>query len=265
MSKACRRLLSPNGLAARAASETVWNRDSVLAYILCQADLAYPKIPLNLREIAANMDRSLSSSAIYRLALYNRYISSLDKAKNEYVSSQELGDATGHNAAQVRKDITHHGSLGESGKGYEIRKLEMLLVNIFGKKKCRDIVLVGVGNLGMALISYKVLQLQQFKIVAAFDRDIRKIGRYVEDVPIYGIEELNSVVTSIGADVAIVCVPIRSAQQVIDELASSGIRAILNFASARTLNAPEGVAIQNVDMSIELDRLYYLLREQGNS
>lgn len=212
-----------------------------------------------------DMDKRLSTSGIYRLALYSRYLSGLDKSNNEYVSSQELADTTGHSAAQVRKDLTHYGSLGEPGKGYEIRKLEMLLVNVFGKEKCRNIVLVGVGNLGMALISYKVLQLQQFKIVAAFDRDIRKIGGYVEDVPIYNIEELSSVVTRIGVDVAIICVPIQSAQQVINELASSGIRAILNFAPARTLNAPEGVAIQNVDMSIELDRLYYLLREEGNS
>ncbi len=211
-----------------------------------------------------DMDKRLSTSGIYRLALYGRYISSLDNPRNEYVSSQELADTTGHSAAQVRKDLTHYGSLGEPGKGYEIRKLESLLMDVFGKEKCRNIVLVGVGNLGMALISYKVLQLQQFKIVAAFDRDIRKIGRYVEDVPIYGIEELSSVVTSIGADVAIVCVPIQSAQRVINELASSGIRAILNFAPASTLNIPEGVAVQNVDMSIELDRLYYLLREQGN-
>lgn len=251
-------------MAARAASETVWDRDSVLAYILRKANLAYPEIPLNLGEFVADMDRSLSASAIYRLALYDRHISSLDKAENEYISSQELGDATGCKAAQVRKDLTYHGSLGEPGKGYEIRKLEMLLTKIFGKEKCRNVVLVGVGNLGMALISHKGFLLQQFRIVAAFDRDIRKIGKYVESVPIYDIQKLSSVVTNKGADMAAVCIPAQWAQQVVDELVSAGIKAILNFAPTSTLNVPEGVAIHNVDMSIELDRLYYLLSHQDD-
>jgi len=180
------------------------------------------------------------------------------------VSSQELADTTGHSAAQVRRDLTHYGRLGEPGKGYEIGKLESLLMDVFGKKNCRNVVLVGVGNLGMALISYKSFQLQKFKIVAAFDRDVRKIGRHVADVPIHSIEELGRVVADTGADIAIVCVPAQSAQQIIDVLASVGIKAILNFAPASTLNIPESITVQNVDMSIELDRLCYLLREQGN-
>ncbi len=208
-----------------------------------------------------DMDKRLSTSGIYRLALYDRYISSLDRFKSEYVSSQELADTTGHSAAQVRKDLTHYGSLGKPSKGYEIRKLESLLMDVFGKKDCRNVVLVGVGNLGMALISYRGFQQQKFKIVAAFDRDIRKVGRHVEDVPIHGIEELGPIVANTGADIAIVCVPAQSAQQIVDVLVSVGIKAILNFAPASTLNVPEGVAVQNVDMSIELDRLYYLLRE----
>lgn len=209
-----------------------------------------------------DMDRRLSTSGIYRLALYSRYLSSLDRSRNEYVSSQELADTTGHSAAQVRKDLTHYGSLGEPGKGYEIGKLESLLMDLFGKKDCRNVVLVGVGNLGMALISYKGLQLQNFKIVAAFDRDIRKIGRHVGGVLIHGVEELGSIVANTGVDMAIVCVPARSAQQVVDTLVAVGIKAILNFAPASTLNIPDGVAVQNVDMSMELDRLYYLLRER---
>jgi redox-sensing transcriptional repressor len=212
-----------------------------------------------------DIHKRLSTSGIYRLALYSRYISSLDKSRSEYVSSQELADTTGHSAAQVRKDLTHYGSLGEPGKGYEIRKLESLLMGVFGKKNCRNVVLIGVGNLGTALISHKGFQLQKFKIVAAFDRDIRKVGRHVADVPIYGIEELGPIVADTGADIAIVCVPAQSAQQIVDVLASVGIRAILNFVPASTLNIPEGVVVQNVDMSIELDRLYYLLKEQGNS
>jgi redox-sensing transcriptional repressor len=202
----------------------------------------------------------LSTSAIYRLALYNRYLSDLDRNEHEYISSQELADVTGHTAAQVRKDLTHYGSLGEPGKGYEIWKLKAMLTRIFGKEKVRNVILVGVGNLGLALLAYRGFQLQQFKIVAAFDRDVRKIGRYVEDVMIHDIRDLDSIVANINTHLAIVSVPAHSAQQVIDQLASAGIKAILNFAPANRLDAPEGVKLQNVDMSIELDRLYYLLR-----
>ncbi len=209
--------------------------------------------------------RKLSTSGVYRLALYNRYVSTLDRGKDEYVSSQELAEATGHSAAQVRKDLTSYGSLGEPGKGYEIRKLEAMLTRVFRKEKYREVILVGVGNLGLALISYRGFQEQQFRIVAAFDRDVRKIGKFVEDVPIHDIQDLSSVVTQTSAETAIVCVPAQSAQRVVDELILVGIKAILNFAPAGRLNVPEGIAIQNVDMSIELDRLYYLLKERDSS
>jgi len=202
--------------------------------------------------------KRLSASGIYRLALYHRYLSSLDKDGNEYVSSQELADATGHTAAQVRKDLSSYGSLGAPGKGYEIGKLKAALTRIFGKEKVRNVVLVGVGNLGLALIAHKGFQLQRFNIVAAFDKDIRKIGRRVEDVLIYDIRDLNSTIADTDAQIAIVSVPASSAQEVIDMLVSAGIKAILNFAPARVI-VPEGVKLQNVDMSIELDRLYYLL------
>ncbi len=209
--------------------------------------------------------RKLSISGIYRLALYNRYVSALDRGRDEYVSSQELAEATGHTAAQVRKDLTSYGSLGEPGKGYEIGKIDALLTKVFRKENFRNVVLVGVGNLGLALISYKGFGEQQFKIVAAFDRDVRKIGKYVEEVPIHDIQDLGSVVSSTNTETAVICVPAQSAQRVVDELVKAGVKAILNFAPAGRLNVPEGIALQNVDMSIELDRLYYFLKDESDS
>ena len=205
------------------------------------------------------MTRELSTSGIYRLALYSRYLSSTGKGKDEYVSSEELANATGHTAAQVRKDLTCHGSLGKPGKGYEVGKLQDLLTKVFGKKSVRNVALVGVGNLGMALMMYKGLPQQQFKIVAAFDRDIRKVGRYVEEVRIYDIRDIDRVLANTDTDIAIVSVPAHSVQRVVNQLASAGIKAILNFAPAHRLKTPEGFEIQNVDMSVELDRLCYVL------
>lgn len=205
------------------------------------------------------MGRKLSASGIHRLALYNRYLSNSGKDEYDYISSEELAEANGHTAAQVRKDLTCYGSLGEAGKGYEVRKLKTLLTSVFGKEKTRNVLLVGVGNLGMALISYKGFQSQQFKIVAAFDRDVRKIGKYVEDVLIHDIRDLDSVIARTNANIAIVSVPALSVQRVVDKLVSAGIKAILNFAPKR-VKVPEYIKLQNVDMSVELDKLYYWLR-----
>jgi len=205
------------------------------------------------------MDRKLSTTGIYRLALYNRYLNGLHRGESDYVSSQELADATGHTAAQVRKDLTCYGSLGEPSKGYEIRKLKALLARIFGKEEVRNVILVGVGNLGMALLAYKGFQIQRFNIVASFDMDTKKIGKRIENVMIYHINDLASVVADTKAQVAIVSVPASSAQEVINKLVSAGIKAILNFAPS-SLIVPEGIELQNVDLSVELDRLYYLLK-----
>ncbi len=101
---------------------------------------------------------------------------------------------------------------------------------------------------------------QQFKIVAAFDRDVRKIGKYVEDIRVHDLGDMESVLASTGTDIAIVAVPAHSVQRVVERLASAGVKAILNFAPAHRLKKPEGVTIQNVDMSVELDRLCYILK-----
>ncbi|MBD3182727.1 redox-sensing transcriptional repressor Rex [Candidatus Poribacteria bacterium] len=205
------------------------------------------------------MGRKISTSGIYRLALYNRYISDLGKDDSDYVSSQELARATGHTAAQVRKDLTYYGSLGEPGKGYEIGKLKTLLTGIFNKDRIRNIIIVGVGNLGMALMAYEGFKSQQFNIIAAFDIDVMKIGKSIEGVKIHDIANMETTLTDLNAEMAIVSVPASSAQEVIDKLVSAGIKCILNFAPGH-LNVPEYVNIHNVDLSIELDRLYYLLK-----
>lgn len=205
------------------------------------------------------MARRLSTSGIYRLALYNRFLSNLDRDESDFVSSQELADATGHNAAQVRKDLTAYGSLGEPSKGYEIGKLKALLVKIFGKEKVRNVVLIGVGNIGMALIAYRGFQQQGFNIVASFDRDIRKINKQIENVTIYDIQDMEPIIANKKAEMAIVSVPANAAQEIVNRLVTAGVKAILNFAPINVI-VPEDVELQNVDMSIELDRLYYLLK-----
>jgi len=233
------------------------------ADIVTQASWFWWSCQLSLRGMLLEMAKGLSTSGIYRLAQYSRSLSDMNKNDDDYVSSQELADATGHTAAQVRKDLTHHGSLGEAGKGYEVRKLKAMLTKVFGKEEAINVILVGVGYLGTALISYSGFQQQKFKIAAAFDRDMRKIGTYVAEVLIRDIRVLESTIADMDIKMAIVAVPKLSAQRAIDSLVSAGIKAILNFAPGYP-NVPEGVELRNVDMSIELDRLCYLLERKDD-
>jgi redox-sensing transcriptional repressor len=206
--------------------------------------------------------RKLPTSGIYRLALYNRYLSGINKDDGDYISSQELADATGHTAAQVRKDLTWHGGLGEAGKGYEIGKLKAMLTKSFGKDKVRNVILICVGNLGRALISYSGFPLQKFRIAAAFDRDMRKIGTCVDNTLIRDIRELDATIANLDVEIAIVAVPKLSLQRVVDRLVAAGIKAILNFAPGLA-NVPEGIELHNVDLSVELDRFCYLLETKS--
>lgn len=206
------------------------------------------------------MNRKLSSTGIERLSLYHRYLSSLSRHEEEFISSMEIGEATNQTADQVRRDITCFGSFGTPSKGYKIGELKAVLRKILDKDKRWKIAIVGVGNLGSALLAYNGFRSQNFDIVVAFDNDIRKIGKRWEDVEIKDIEDLNStLIASLGIELAIVSVPAKAAQKVVDKLIQAGIKAILNFAPT-SVTVPEGVKLQNVDLSIELDRLCYLLK-----
>jgi len=133
-----------------------------------------------------------------------------------------------------------------------------MLERTLGKERCQNVILVGVGNLGTALLAYKGFGPQKYRIVAAFDNDLRKIGRRIEDLEIQDTRDLAPIIASTGAKIAMVCVPSTAAQRVIDDLTAAGIRGILNFAPIRVV-VPEHVKSRNVDLSVELDRVCYLL------
>lgn len=203
------------------------------------------------------MPRSLSSTGIERLALYYRHLGTFPDPE-EFVKSDELAEAISHSAAQVRRDLSCFGAFGTPGKGYRVGELRSMLEKILGKRSCQNVILVGVGNLGTALLAYKGFGPQKYEIVAAFDNDVRKIGKRIEDLEIQDTRDLASIIASTGAKLAVVCVPSPAAQRAIDELIAAGIRGILNFAPTRVV-IPEYVALRNVDLSVELDRVCYLL------
>ncbi|MCD6335624.1 MAG: redox-sensing transcriptional repressor Rex [Candidatus Latescibacteria bacterium] len=204
------------------------------------------------------MSRKISSTGIERLALYYRYLTSVNGSEEAFISSEKLAKAVEHTAAQVRRDLSCFGTFGTPGRGYNRAALEAKLSGILGKEKCRNVVLVGVGNLGSALLAYKGFQSQCYTIVAAFDNDTRKIGKHLKGLEIQDIRKLSAVVSQTRAKMAIISVPADAAQGVVDALILAGIQGILNFAPTRVV-VPEDIMLQHVDFSIKLDRLCYEL------
>lgn len=197
---------------------------------------------------------------IPRLSLYYRAL--LESRGSAFISSEELSKLTQFSAAQVRKDLTYFGEFGTPGKGYKIAELKEAILKILGTGRECNIALIGAGNLGLALLAYKGFAVQGFRIVAAFDSNLSKIGKTFEGVLIRGMNELPQVVKNENIEIAVVAVPAEVAQPVVDRLVKSGIRAILNFAPIRP-KAPKGVEILNIDLSIELERLAYFLKRSA--
>ncbi|MBU1061627.1 MAG: redox-sensing transcriptional repressor Rex [Candidatus Omnitrophica bacterium] len=203
----------------------------------------------------------IPSLSIPRISLYYRELLSLKDTS--VISSQELARLTECSAAQIRKDLAYFGQFGTPGRGYSVKFLKEELRRILGIDKNWDVALIGVGDLGSALLAYKGFKSQGFKIKYAFDNDKKKIEKVKEGIKIKDIGELKKVVKSNKISMAIVAVPQPAAQEVIDKLVSSGIKAILNFAPIRP-KVSKGVEILNIDLSMELERLTYFLNKDTN-
>lgn len=208
------------------------------------------------------MDRQkIPALAIPRLSLYYRAL--LESRGSDFISSEELSQLTNFTAAQVRRDLAYFGQFGTPGKGYEIEALKKAILKILGTDREWSVALVGVGNLGSALLSYKGFGQQGFKIKCAFDNDLRKIGKNLEGVIIQDITELAQTLKKDGIRLGVVTVPQAAAQNVVDTLIKGGVKAILNFAPLRP-QVPKSVELLNIDLSIELERLaYFLARAKG--
>lgn len=194
--------------------------------------------------------------AIHRLSLYYRTLLGVRDA--DFISSDEIAKLSGFTAVQVRKDLAYFGQFGIPSKGYRIDELTSMVSKILGTDKAWNVALIGVGNLGTALLAYKGFEPQGFKIKCAFDNDLRKIGKNLEGVVVQDISELKPALKREDIRIAIVTVRSDSAQEVIDMLVKAGVTAILNFAPIRP-RVPKNVDILNIDLAIELERLAYFL------
>lgn len=199
--------------------------------------------------------RKVPQVVIPRLSLYYRAIL---EARKEFISSEELSKLTRFSPSQVRRDLGYFGQFGMPGMGYKTEVLKSSILKILGLDREWKVVLVGVGNLGSALLSYRGFLTQGFRICYAFDNQPAKIGKEINSVTVRDIKKLPAVIKDKGIKIAIITVPSQTAQEVTQLLVNNGINAILNFAPVR-LALPRGVAALNIDLSIELERLAYFL------
>jgi redox-sensing transcriptional repressor len=188
--------------------------------------------------ISDNSKRRISESTIHRLSLYYRVLSILEKENYETVSSKELAKREKLTPAQVRKDLSFFGSFGTRGLGYPVSELKRQIADILGLNRQWNVALIGVGNIGSALVGYKEFQRQRFNIKVIFDNDQRKIGSNHKGIVVSDIKDLERDLKANDIEIVIVAVPATVAQYIVDDVVRAGIRAILNFAPVN-LKVPE--------------------------
>jgi redox-sensing transcriptional repressor len=204
------------------------------------------------------LKKKISESTIHRLSLYYRALDALEKKESETVSSKELAKREKLTPAQVRKDLSFFGSFGTRGLGYPVKELKVKIGHILGLDREWRVALVGVGNIGSALVSYKEFARQGFKIVKLFDNDQRKIGSNHKGIVVSDVKNLISELGQADIAMVVICVPGQFAQFIVDDAVKAGVRGILNFAPVG-LKVPDGVFLRNENMSMELEYLSYAL------
>src|SRR6059058_5606911 len=206
-------------------------------------------------------DLQVPKAVVNRLSLYLRELQHLVRDGHETTSSTQLGGLLGFTDAQVRKDLAYFGQFGYPGIGYRCSELMDAIKGILGTKQPWPLVIVGLGNLGRALMGYRGFQQQGFQILAAFDVDPAKVGHRVEGISIFHLDEINRLAKEHQIRLAIIAVPAPAAQKVADALVSAGIEGILNFAPV-TLTLPKQVQTVGVDLAIELEQLAFAVANQ---
>jgi redox-sensing transcriptional repressor len=198
--------------------------------------------------------------AIYRLSVYLRCLHRLKANAIRTVSSDALAAAAGVKPTQLRKDLTYFGQFGTRGLGYEVEQLARMITDLLGTNSLQPVILVGVGNLGLALLTYRGFQQEGFEIVAAFDIDPDRKREKPVTPEILAIDRLPAFVRERGVRMAILTVPGTAAQEVGNLLVQAGITGILNFAPI-VLQVPEEVMVNNVNLAIELENLSYFIQD----
>jgi len=202
--------------------------------------------------------KKISESTIRRLSLYYRTLSILEKENHETISSKELARREKLTPAQVRKDLSFFGSFGTRGLGYPVSELKTRIARILGIDRQWNVAMIGVGNIGSSLVSYKEFQKQGFIIKVIFDNDQRKIGSNHKGLIVSDIKDMRRLLREHNIEMVILAVPAIVAQYIVDEVVAAGIKAILNFAPIN-LVVPDDIFLRNENMAMELEYLSFAM------
>ncbi len=208
------------------------------------------------------VEHDIPKATAKRLSIYYRYLNLLLDSGTVRVSSNELSEAVKFDAATIRRDFSYFGALGKRGYGYDVEALMNFFGEILNQDTLASVALVGVGNLGQALLNFNFHQSSNARIAAAFDVKPEIINTIQSGIPVYSLADLEKQIMDQRIDVAIVTVPADVAQDVANRLANAGIRGILNFTPLR-LDVPNSVRVQNVDLTNELQTLLYFINNFG--
>jgi redox-sensing transcriptional repressor len=209
----------------------------------------------------------ISELTTNRLSVYLRCLNTLAGAGIKTISSQALAEQFNLNSAQIRKDLGYFGEFGVRGVGYYVEELRAHITKILGLDKPHRVAIIGAGRLGTALANYHGFEKSNFTVVALFDNDSSKIGLRIGsgEVLVRDVNKIARVVKEEGVDVAVIAVPARAAQRVLNQVTAAGVIAVLNFAPA-SLSTRLGVKVKTVDLTTSLESLsYFLARPQASS
>ena len=212
-----------------------------------------------------NDREQISELTTGRLSVYLRCLTYLESMHQATVSSHELAERFHLSSAQIRKDLACFGEFGTRGVGYNVRALKEQLVQTLGIDRTRNVVIIGAGNLGMALADYRGFNDNGFHIVALLDNDHTKVGRESRSgIPVLPYAQLNDIVREQHVQIGIIAVTAVGAQEVYDALAGAGITAVLNFAPVQ-IRLREGVKLKSVDLRINLESLSFFLKSEEDA
>lgn len=208
-------------------------------------------------------NQEIPKATAKRIPLYFRYLKTLDQSGVKRIKSNEFSQMIQIPSATIRRDFSHFGELGRSGYGYDVPYLIEVFSNILNTEIEKRIALIGVGNLGKALVNNNFRRNANLNIVAAFDSNPEVIGTKVNDIKVNDISEIKEVIKKEGITTVITTVPSNKVQLVIDEAVEAGVTAILNFAPKR-LKVPHNVQVQYIDLTTELQTLIYYDENYNN-
>ncbi len=209
-----------------------------------------------------NGNKRIPGITIKRLSKYLRSVEGLRDMGQETVSSEELAGLLNIKPSQLRKDLAYFGEFGTRGMGYNINKLVGHLREILGLDRDWNIAIIGVGNIGSALLHYRGFNESGFRTVCLIDDDPGKVGKKVRGLTVHHVDNIEEVVKEFGVNIAVITVPAAFAQRILDRCVDAGIQGILNFAPT-TLKAPEKVHLITVDISADLKSLCHFMTKQA--